>query len=38
MSCRESEIVLVTKNVRDFARIAARRRFDFVAPWLVPAR
>ena len=38
MSCRESGMVLVTKNVRDFARIAARRRFDYVAPWPVPAR
>jgi predicted nucleic acid-binding protein len=36
MSCRESGIVLVTKNVRDFARIAARRRFEYVEPWPVP--
>jgi predicted nucleic acid-binding protein len=33
MSCRESGTVLVTKNVHDFARIAAVRRFAFVAPW-----
>jgi len=37
MSCRESGIVLVTKNVRDFARIAAVRPFDFVPPWPIPA-
>jgi predicted nucleic acid-binding protein len=37
MSCRESGLVLVTKNVRDFARIAARRRFDYVEPWPMPA-
>lgn len=36
MSCRESGIVLVTKNVDDCARIAAVRAFDFVAPWPTP--
>jgi len=33
MSCREAGAVLVTANMRDFARIAAVRRFEFVAPW-----
>ena len=37
MSCRESGIVLVTKNIADFTRIAAVRAFDFVPPWPVPA-
>jgi len=37
MSCRESGMVLVTKNLRDCARIAAIRKFDYVAPWPVPA-
>jgi len=37
MSCRESGLVLVTKNVTDCARIAAVRSFDFVPPWPVPA-
>ncbi len=37
MSCRESGIVLVTKNVADFTRIAAVRSFDFVRPWPMPA-
>lgn len=37
MSCRESGIVLVTKNVSDFARIAAVRDFDFAPPWPIPA-
>lgn len=36
MSCREAGIVLVTTNVRDFARIAAVRAFDVVPPWPVP--
>ncbi len=36
MSCRESGIVLVTKNVGDCARIASVRSFDFVAPWPMP--
>lgn len=33
MSCRENGIILVTNNTSDFARIAAVRSFDFVAPW-----
>ena len=37
MSCREAGIVLVTKNLRDCARISAVRRFDYVAPWPIPA-
>ena len=36
MSCREAGIVLVTKNVRDFTRIASVRSFDFVPPWPMP--
>ena len=32
-SCRESGVVLVTANTRDFARIARLAAFDFVAPW-----
>jgi predicted nucleic acid-binding protein len=36
MSCRESGMVLVTKNVADCARIADVRPFDFVAPWPRP--
>jgi predicted nucleic acid-binding protein len=36
MSCRESGIVLVTRNVVDCARIAAVRAFDFVSPWPTP--
>jgi predicted nucleic acid-binding protein len=38
MSCREAGVVLVTKNVRDFARIAGVRSFDFVTPWPMPRR
>ncbi len=37
MSCRESGVVLVTNNVRDCARIADVRPFDFVPPWPIPA-
>jgi len=37
MSCRESGMVLVTKNLVDCARIAAIRSFDFVPPWPMPA-
>lgn len=37
MTCRESDVVLVTANVADFARIAAVRPFDFVRPWPVPS-
>lgn len=37
LSCRESGVVLVTENHRDFARIAEVRKFDFVAPWPKPS-
>ena len=37
MSCREAGIVLVTKNLRDCARISTVRRFDYAGPWPVPA-
>ena len=37
MSCRESGVVLVTQNVKDFERIAEVRAFDFVPPWPVPS-
>lgn len=33
MSCRESGVVLVSNNLRDFERIARVRKFDFAAPW-----
>jgi predicted nucleic acid-binding protein len=33
MSCREEGVVLVTRNLDDFERIAKARKFDFVAPW-----
>jgi predicted nucleic acid-binding protein len=33
LSCRESGVVLVTANVRDFERIAKVKKFDFVPPW-----
>ena len=33
LSCREAGVVLVTSNVRDFARIAKVARFDFVEAW-----
>jgi predicted nucleic acid-binding protein len=36
MSCRESGVVLVTRNERDFRRIADVRPFDFVEPWPSP--
>lgn len=32
-SCRESGIVLVTDNIRDFQRIHQVFPFDFVTPW-----
>ena len=37
MSCRESGLVLVTKNLSGCARIAAVQSFDFVPPWPTPA-
>jgi predicted nucleic acid-binding protein len=33
LSCREAGMVLVTANVRDFARIAKAARFNFVDAW-----
>jgi predicted nucleic acid-binding protein len=33
MSCRESGVVLITGNLRDFERIAKFRNFDFVSAW-----
>ena len=33
MSCRESGVVLVTANLRDFERIAKVKKFSFVPPW-----
>ncbi len=33
MSCRESGVVLVTRNLKDCARIAAVRAFDYSPPW-----
>lgn len=32
-SCREHGVTLVTRNVRDFARIRGALRFDFVEAW-----
>lgn len=37
LSCRESGVVLVTENTRDFARIAKLAPFEFVAPWPTPS-
>lgn len=36
LSCRETGVVLVTDNRRDFERISRVAQFDFVEPW--PAR
>ncbi len=33
MSCREAGLMLVTDNVRDFARIAAVMKFDYTTRW-----
>ena len=33
LSCRESGVVLVTNNAKDFTRIASVRPFDFTTPW-----
>jgi len=38
MTCREAGVVLVTRNVADFTRIATVRPFDFVRPWPMPSR
>jgi predicted nucleic acid-binding protein len=35
-SCRETGLVLVTENARDFSRIARFARFDFVDAWPEP--
>jgi predicted nucleic acid-binding protein len=32
-SCREEGLTLITSNTRDFARLRAVERFEFVAPW-----
>jgi predicted nucleic acid-binding protein len=37
LSCRETGIVLVTDNERDFERIAGVAAFEFVKPWPVPS-
>lgn len=36
LSCRESGLVLITDNDRDFARIARILPFRFMAPWPLP--
>lgn len=36
LSCRESGLVLVTDNQRDFKRIAGIAPFEFVRPWPAP--
>lgn len=38
LSCRESGMVLVTRNEKDFRRIARYAEFDFVEPWPNPIR
>ncbi len=35
-SCRESGMVLVTRNLRDFQRIRRYVKFEFVEPWPAP--
>lgn len=37
LSCRESGMVLVTDNLRDFKRIARHAPFEFAPPWPSPA-
>lgn len=37
-SCRESGMVLVTRNSRDFQSIRRYIKFDFVEPWPQPAQ
>ncbi|HYT72126.1 MAG TPA: type II toxin-antitoxin system VapC family toxin [Gemmatimonadales bacterium] len=37
LSCRETGIVLVTDNERDFERIARAVPFEFVKPWPAPS-
>jgi len=36
MTCREAGVVLVTRNMHDFTRIAAVRPFSFAPPWPLP--
>lgn len=36
LSCRETGLVLITENQRDFARISRVVALEFVAPWPVP--
>jgi predicted nucleic acid-binding protein len=36
LCCRESGMVLITENRRDFERIDAVARFEFVDPWPTP--
>lgn len=38
LTCRETGVVLVTENRRDFERIGRIVRFDFVDPWPSPGR
>lgn len=38
LSCRETGIVLVTDNERDFDRIARIAAFEFVGPWPAASR
>ena len=38
LSCRESGMVLVTRNEKDFRRIARYAAFDFTEPWPTPIR
>ncbi len=36
LSCRETGLVLVTDNARDFDRIARITSFEFIEPWPAP--
>lgn len=36
LSCRESGMVLVTENIRDFKRISKVAPFEFTEPWPEP--
>ncbi len=36
LSCKESGMVLVTENIRDFTRISRIAPFQFTAPWPSP--
>lgn len=37
VACREHGVILVTRNVSDFERIARVVRFEFVPPWPTPS-